>query len=233
MGKFINDRFLSKVTIPELIYWWIFRIIIISPVLFNLPSTHENIKLQVTTNFCATFLWEIFQFLPKKFVLSHLSPNFQKFTIFQLFLTSFLGAYLDFYYSLWWWDSFIHMIGGGLLVAIGYEIFTAMQIKYKAVVHLAIIVFGSFCFSFLLGDIWEIFEFLFDQFTGSDSQHWDMTRAVADYSIFKYSDARFPIMDTMIDMICNTVGAFIFAIFLRIRPYYHRGKNNINDKLSK
>lgn len=221
MTKYIREKFTSKLTKFEVIYWWIFRLIIISPVLFNLPSSHENIKLQVITNFCATFIWEIFQFFPKKSVLHFVSPRFQDFVIFQLFLTSFLGAFFDLYYKLWWWDSAVHVIGGGLCVAFGYELFTAIDKSHSKKSNLTIILLGAFCFSFFLGTVWEIFEFSFDQITGSDSQHWDITRAVADYSIFTYSDSRFPIMDTMIDMICNTVGSIIFIIYLKLKPYNH------------
>lgn len=232
MINYIKKNFISKVPLIELIYWWIFRIIILTPIIFNLPSTHGNINLQTIASFCITFLWEIFQFSPKKSIFRYISFRFQSFMIFQLFLTSFLGAFKDFYYSVWWWDSAVHVIGGGLCVAFGYEIFTAIQKKQKQLTPIMIIILGAFCFSFLLGTIWEISEFLFDQFTGSDSQHWDISKEVAHYSIFKFSDARFPIMDTMIDMICNTVGAIIFAIFLKIKPYYHSGKNNINNKLN-
>jgi hypothetical protein len=35
-------------------------------------------------------------------------------------------------------------------------------------------------------------------------------------------------MDTMEDTICNTIGAIVMYIFLRIKPYRHTGANNIN-----
>lgn len=221
MLKYIRKKFTSKLTTFELIYWWVFRLIIISPVLFNLPSTHENIKLQVITNFCVSFLWEFLQFFPKNTFIYYITPKFQNFTMMQLFLTSTLGAYKDLYYKLWWWDDLTHVIGGALLVCVGYEIFTALQRKSKMTVPLSILILGSFSFSFVCGTFWELFEFLFDQYTNSDCQHWDISRAVATFSIFKFPDNRFPLIDTMTDMICNTVGAFVFAIILHIKPYFH------------
>ena len=41
---------------------------------------------------------------------------------------------------------------------------------------------------------------------------------------------RFALMDTMADTINNTIGAVIGYILLRIYPYHHKGRNNLNDK---
>ncbi len=225
----IKEKFLSKVSVYQLIWWWVFRLIVISPLIFSWDSPHENIVLQITANFVVSFAWEILQFFPEKSFLRKISPRFQDFTVVQIFLASFLGAFKDFYYTVWWWDSAIHIVGGGICMALGYEIFTAIQKKYEKPVPAVIIVFAAFCFSFFAGVVWEIFEFLFDQFTGSDSQHWCYANADGARSIFSYTPERFPIMDTMIDLICNTVGAIVFSIFLYKKPYHHIGKNNVNE----
>ena len=38
-------------------------------------------------------------------------------------------------------------------------------------------------------------------------------------------------MDTMGDMILNVIGAVPTYIALRIRPYHHMGKNNVNKMI--
>jgi len=225
----LKERILSKVSIPQLVFWWVFRLIIISPLVFSWYSPHENIKLQIMSSFTFSFAWEILQLFPKKTLVRKISSHFQDFTIFQIFLTSFLGAFKDFYYTVWWWDSATHIIGGGLCIALGYEIVTAIQKKYKSTVPIGIIIFAAFGFSFFAGTLWELFEFSFDQLTGSDSQHWNYANAESTYSLFSYTPERFPIMDTMIDMICNTVGTIIFTIILAKFPYHHKGKNNTNE----
>ncbi|MEG0979812.1 MAG: hypothetical protein RR012_02535 [Oscillospiraceae bacterium] len=223
-----KEKILSKVSVYELVWWWIFRLIVISPLIFGWDSPHENITLQILANFVITFAWEIMQLFPEKSFIRKISPRIQNFTVVQVFLTSFLGAFKDFYYTVWWWDSIIHVVGGAICMAVGYEIFTALQIKYKVYIPIGILIFGAFGFSFFAGTVWEIFEFLFDQLTGSDSQHWCYANADGAYSIFSYTPERFPVMDTMIDTICNTVGAFIFTIFLKIKPYHHDGDNDVN-----
>lgn len=228
----LNEKIFSKISKAQLIWWWIFRIIIISPLIFSWQSPHENIKLQIISNFVATFAWEIIQFSPIKLKISEISPTFQNFTVVQVFLASFLGAFKDFYYTVWWWDSALHIIGGGMCVVLGYEIVTALQKHHKCVVPIGIIIFAAFGFSFFAGTLWEIFEFSFDQITGSDSQHWNIANAQDTYSLFAYTPEKFPLMDTMIDMICNTIGAVITSVILLKFPYMHRGSNDINVKFA-
>ncbi len=229
----LKEKIFSKVSTIQLIWWWIFRLIIISPLIFSWESSHENIKLQIISNFVATFAWEIIQLYPRKLLLSEISPKFQNFTVVQVFLASFLGAFKDFYYTVWWWDSAVHVIGGGMCVIIGYEIVTALQKHYKSAIPVGILIFAAFGFSFFAGTLWEIFEFLFDQLTGSDSQHWNYANAENTYSLFSYTPERFPLMDTMIDMICNAIGTIATTIFLGQFPYMHRGKNNVNKIFEK
>lgn len=228
----LNEKIFSKISKAQLIWWWIFRIIIISPLVFSWQSPHENIKLQIISNFVATFAWEIIQFSPIKLKISEISPTFQNFTVIQVFLASFLGAFKDFYYTVWWWDSALHIIGGGMCVVLGYEIVTALQKHHKAVVPIGIVIFAAFGFSFFAGTLWEIFEFSFDQITGSDSQHWNIANAQDTYSLFAYAPEKFPLMDTMIDMICNTIGAVITSVILLNFPYMHTGSNDINVKIA-
>ena len=44
-------------------------------------------------------------------------------------------------------------------------------------------------------------------------------------------DARFALMDTMEDTICNTLGTVIVMIFLKFFPYNHKGKRNVDDRI--
>ena len=40
---------------------------------------------------------------------------------------------------------------------------------------------------------------------------------------------RYALIDTMEDTVCNTVGAVVGWIILKLRPYHHTGKHNVND----
>ena len=43
--------------------------------------------------------------------------------------------------------------------------------------------------------------------------------------------SRFPLMDTMADTVMNFVGGVTMYIVLRIKPYRHKGANDINARI--
>lgn len=47
-------------------------------------------------------------------------------------------------------------------------------------------------------------------------------------SLEEVYNARYAVIDTMEDIIFNTVGAVAAYIFLRVKPYNHKGKNDAN-----
>ena len=81
---------------------------------------------------------------------------------------------------------------------------------------------------------WEIFEFSCDQVVGMmsgvphDVQHWSYAKALGTpkfQTLIDYIDInRYPIMDTMGDIVLNTVGAFLGTLGLKLYPYRHKGK---------
>lgn len=202
--------------------------------------------LQVGANLLCTFCWEIFMLLPKKNSLRYIAPGVQTALIIGIFCGSFGGKFMNFYYTVELWDVIMHFVGGGACVFFGYEIVTAMQKKDKAYVPMSIVLLCAMGFSFLASTGWELFEFTFDhiscisakaadlpvvQATG-DAQHWNYALAqvagIKEPLIPPIYAERWPLMDTMSDIVLNTVGALIAVIFLRIVPYRHKGKNGIN-----
>ena len=139
----------------------------------------------------------------------------------------------NFYYSIFMWDKILHLLGGAEAVFMGYELATAMQKRDKKQCDLPIVLLCALGFSFFISTCWELFEFSFDQIAGGDSQHWSYELAKAannTRTFFKPRDpARFALMDTMTDIVFNTLGAVPFYIILKIAPYHHKGKNNVNE----
>ena len=221
----MKERILKKVGIPELILWWAVRIALIFAFIFRSTSVHEGLTLSITASFCCTFLWEILQLFPEKTFFRKISSHLQTFIIIQLFFTEFMGGFLNYYYTIWWWDSAMHAVGGAMLMAIGYELLTAIEKNHDdSKVPISIMIIASAGVAFICGSAWEIMEFCYDQISGCDSQHWDIARMVDDRCLIKYPPAKYPLMDTMEDMICNTVGTAVYTIFLSIFPYHHKSK---------
>ena len=117
--------------------------------------------------------------------------------IILLFLYSsiFLGEFGDFYEKYWWWDLILHTISGIILGFFGFLIIYTLNKSKKINLNLTPIFIALFTFSFAitLGVMWEIIEFSLD-------------------SIFNLNMQKSGLIDTMWDLIVDSIGAFIIAI---------------------
>jgi len=215
--------------------------------------------LQVIANFAGMFVWEVFMLTPKKTFSRYIPSQVQDFLIIFIFAASFCGKFLNFYYDVRFWDSGMHLLSGGLCVLAGYEVVVAMQKRDKKTISVSIAVLCALGFSFFVSTCWELFEFFADQFMCSpvggvvkdalphlnlaagdkigDAQHWCYDFAEAEggiklATIFNpvYFE-RWPLMDTMGDIVLNSSGAFVAWVVLKFFPYHHKGKNDVNAQI--
>lgn len=110
-----------------------------------------------------------------------------------VYATLFLGEVQQFYYDVWWWDLMLH---SGSAFAFGLLGLIVLMISLeKKVIEAKPILLSLFAFSFALmvGVLWEIFEFAGDQLFGLDMQ-------------------KDGLIDTMWDLIVDTIGAFVAAV---------------------
>ena len=218
----------------ELVYWWILRIPMFYIFIKSIIDQENEQFMQVSANLIGMFAWEIMMMLPSKNLLRQIPSYFQDLMILAFFFASFGGYVLNFYYLIPCYDAVLHLICGGGAVWVGYEVFTAMQKRDMKTASVPIVLLGAFGYSMLMCNGWELFEFVFDQYFGGDSQHWSYELAVASGSGIEKGffdmlyPERFSLMDTMEDMVCNVLGAVIVYIGLKISPYHHNGKNDVN-----
>ena len=241
MVKKYFQRVYKNVSKAELIYWWVLRILMIGGMIYSIfDKTMDSYQpAQMAANLVGMFSYEICQMFPEKTFPRFFSHKFQNLSILTFFLASFGGAFLNFYYSLPGYDKALHAFGCGVGVYVGYECICAMQLRDKKICPSGIAAIAAMGLAFAVASGWEIFEFSFDQWFGGDAQHWDLQKAAEEAGgvdkVFmliplepERLEARFAIMDTMADTICNTIGAVVMYIFLKINPYRHKGVNNIN-----
>ncbi|WP_417271157.1 hypothetical protein [Celeribacter sp.] len=118
--------------------------------------------------------------------------SFMGMIILFIFATLFLGEVGDFYERYWWWDIALH---GGSAIGFGLIGFVAIFMLFQgdrfAAPPLAIGLF-AFCFAMSIGGLWEIFEYLMDQFVGTNMQ-------------------KSGIDDTMADLMVDAIGGLIGA----------------------
>ena len=238
------DRLLHSENSPkkwEICLWWAARGVLIVTLIHALFIRKDTLMaLQVTGNLLGQFVWEVLMMFPKKSFTRYIPAYIQDYSSVGLIGGSLFGAYLNFYYSMPVLDIVMHSLGGVVCTLIGYEIITAMEKRDIArgdtPSSIPVILIGALGISFIAGNLWELFEFTADQLNPSigDAQHWSYQLAIeADLkdhiglpNFIPHRDImRYAIMDTMEDMICNTVGGFVGWIILKFVPYHHLDRN--------
>ncbi|MCD7035245.1 hypothetical protein LRR81_13440 [Metabacillus sp. GX 13764] len=120
-----------------------------------------------------------------------------------LFASQYLGSILKFY-SLGWWDLFLHLLSGVLLAYTGMTLYLHL-VPEKIRVEMP----AKFLFLFILsfppfgGVLWEIYEFSMDTFAKTELQFGGNT-------------------DTMTDLIADTLGGLIIAILTAVQASKQR-----------
>lgn len=140
----------------------------------------------------ATFALSLVPVLVQRRLGIRLPVRFFGWIVVFVFATIFLGEAFDFYNRFWWWDVVLH---GGSALAFGLIGFLFVFMLFEGDRYAApagALAFMSFCFGLTIGALWEIFEFAMDQIFGLNMQKTGL-------------------IDTMWDLIVDTVGATIGA----------------------
>jgi hypothetical protein len=103
-----------------------------------------------------------------------------------------IGSFSGFYDNLPGWDHLTHAMSASLVAALGFVVVTAVD-KYADSIHLppAFLALFIIMFTMAIGVIWELMEYMVDEFTGSYLQ----------YSL----------SDTMRDLLFDAIGGLLVA----------------------
>lgn len=154
----------------------------------------------------------------------------------SIILTYLLGMLFSFYVIIPGYDSFAHFLNGGLLVLVGVMVLSIF-VKKDVFDQLspAFIVLFAFSFAALIGVFWEIIEFSSDIVLGSNMQRFADLETGIDFV------GQEALLDTMKDIILNTIGGLIISIILyfdlkRDFPYIKKmnvKRINTDNKINK
>lgn len=156
-----------------------------------------------------------------------------------IFAAEILGEIREFYIIFPFWDTLLHTMNGFLAAAIGFAMVDLLNRSEKFTFELSPLFMAlvAFCFSMTIGVIWEFFEYAMDSFFGMDMQKdtiIDTLRSVMldpgghnvpyvikditevtlngnELGVGGYLDIG--LIDTMMDLFVNFIGAVIFSIF--------------------
>lgn len=239
------ERLKNNCSVKTYALWWVFRCGMIAMAIYSLFDQRgmgETVTAEILMNMACMFIWEICMAMPKKNVFRYIQPFMQTLLTIYIFIAVVAGFLLDFYYKVRLWDSFLHFMCAVFGVFFGYEITCALFKMEKRTASKTMTVIASLGFCLMVTTFWEIFEFGCDQVVGmmsgtpNDVQHWsyelvESTGSPKIKTIFEpYDLGRWPIMDTMGDMVLNAAGAALGTVLLAIYPYRHKGKYKFDFK---
>jgi hypothetical protein len=145
-----------------------------------------------------------------------------------------LGQSWNLYYTVSWWDKFLHICGGVMFAIVGSFFFTRYSSEKT---NYALNAVFSLCFSMAIAMLWEFWEFGADCLLSMDMQDdtvitsltsyllgesIGVTGSLRDIQTVTVNGVPLPtagyidigLIDTMLDMLLESLGAFITCLLL-------------------
>ncbi|MCY6483245.1 hypothetical protein OW763_02600 [Clostridium aestuarii] len=124
-----------------------------------------------------------------------LPASFQIVILSFIFAAQFLGELRNYYNKFWWWDIMLHTFSGIILGMVGFLLIYILnrEEKIDLIMSPFFVALFSFTFALCIGALWEIFEFTVDSIVGLNMQ-------------------KSGLVDTMWDLIVDSIGAFVTSV---------------------
>ena len=140
--------------------------------------------------------------------------------LFALFLycAIYLGEVRDFYYNVPHWDTILHTFSGAMLGALGFSVINFLNKTDRVPMNLSpvFVAFFALCFAVFLGVVWEFYEFTADGILHTNMQKFALESGES-------LVGRAALMDTMKDLLVDTLGALVMAVIGYISIKYQKG----------
>ena len=139
-------------------------------------------------------------------------------SILFLYCAIYLGEVKNFYYTIPYWDTILHTCSGAMLGALGFSFVSLLNRQQQIPVQLTPVFVSlfAFCFAITLGVFWEIYEFTFDGILGLNMQKFALETG-------ELLVGRSALLDTMKDLIVDSIGAFVMSVIGYISIKYKKG----------
>lgn len=211
--------------LSESLNWYITTIVRVVVFVGFFIGIYEQNWMAIYVCFATFVLTFLPRIIEKKYKIL-LPGEFQIIMVLFIYAGLFLGGVSGYYERFWWWDSLLHVISGIVLGFVGFLIIYTFYKSKKLNTSPFLGLLFSFSFAMTLGAVWEIFEF------GMDSVFdLDMQRARNLEDIYGYCDTRLGVIDTMVDLILDAIGAIIASLSGYF--YLKNGEVFLFDKLVK
>lgn len=195
--------------------------IAVAPVDRNAIDSFERVKSDYILMFVQCLLGIFAMLLPgiieKKIKIEIPSTMLLLYTLF-LYCAIYLGEVKNFYYTIPYWDTILHTCSGAMLGALGFSFVSLLNRQHQIPVQLTPVFVSlfAFCFAITLGVFWEIYEFTFDGILGLNMQKFALETG-------ELLVGRSALLDTMKDLIVDSIGAFVMSVIGYISIKYKKG----------
>lgn len=231
-----------------ILYLSLRTIVFVIMILQFLGGNFENAFLCLLT----LILFLIPSFVESNFHIC-LPDTLETIILLSIFAASILGEINSFYTVIPMWDTMLHTLNGFLIAAIGFSLVDILNRnkEFSFILSPFYVAIVAFCFSMTIGVIWEFFECGMDLIFGMDMQKDTIITTInsvsldpnglnnvvnvkieslivngEDWTALYGGYLDIGLLDTMMDLLVNAIGAFIFSIigFLYVK---NRGKGNL------
>lgn len=229
------ERFKKEIKLPEYIWWWITRAVMIWSCFYAVKNLPTQLILAVFGNTLATFAIPLLSALfPQKLYLGRLPFRVQSYINFFVFVGSFLHQCTDIGDYVNYFDKWLHFFAGFIGVFLGCLLMKALSPDTPLDKRQELC--SGVGFSVFLMVFWEMFEFFADYYIpGSCNQGYGITYSEDNpwFKIFGYgaNEGQVPLYDTFFDLTTAFVGLILAVIVFLIIAKLKSTKSKKDDEI--
>lgn len=219
---------IEEIPKPQLIFWIIVRLAMIGCAIYSFVTGDVVMGFESVFCFIFTHLWDMFKIFGNGSFIEEVPPLSQTMLNAIIFVGIVIGSYMGMFDKIWWFDNMMHILSGFVCAVFGYDFACIIQRKKgQCAATLAALFSIMFALSIAVG--WEFYEFLMDTLHGTNLQLAKAGEETAMFDLSKYNNeyGYLGLVDTMTDMMMNSIGGLvgmIFMIILRNRKKKQKNK---------
>lgn len=215
-------------TVPkaQFAFWILVRISLVICIIYSITQ-HDYIMMGESIA-CLVFshLWDMFQVFGGESFITEVTPLSS--TMLNIIICAGIpfGSYLGLFDKIWFYDIIMHCLSGAVCAVFGFDFaFILQRKKGQCSIILASMFALMFAMSIACG--WEIYEFLMDYLHGTNLQLSSAGIETAGFDMAKYRNeyGYLGLVDTMTDMIMNTIGGLAGMIMMILARHKEYNKN--------
>lgn len=208
---------INEIPKVQFVFWIIVRISMIVCAAYSFIHGDKVMGFESVACFIFSHLWDMFQIFGGESFIIEVPPLSQTLLNIIIFIGIVFGSYLELFDKIWWFDNFMHILSGFVCASFGYDLAVILQRKKGKCSIILAAMFGlMFALSIAVG--WEFYEFLMDSLHGTNLQLSKAGPETAMFDISKYHNeyGYLGLVDTMTDMMMNSIGGIVGMVFMII-----------------